>query len=44
MSESEVVSVKEKRPDVTFFAVVRDTGTKSEMPPRLSEFYEFSDT
>jgi hypothetical protein len=44
MSEREAVFVKEKCADITFFAVVRDACTKSEMPPRLSEFYECSGT
>ena len=44
MSESEAVFVKEKCTDITFFAVVRDTCTKSEMPTGLSEFYGCSGT
>jgi len=44
VSKSEAVFVKEKRADITFFAVVRNTCTKSEMSPRLSEFYECSGT
>ena len=34
--------MKEKVADITFFAMVRNTCTESEMPPRLSEFYEGS--